>query len=202
MKTLEIIGYNRANLGKKSSKDLRREGNVPCVLYGGEKQVHFQAPMILFRELVYTPNIHKVLLNVEGEEFECILQDIQFHPVSEMIMHADFLQISGDKAIKMNVPVKYVGNSPGVIAGGKLVAKLKKLKVSALPANMPDYIEVDISELQLGKSIKVNEISTENYEILDSPRSPVASVELTRAQRGKQSAEGGDTEEAGDEAAE
>jgi len=194
MKTLEIIGYNRANLGKKSSKDLRRDGNVPCVLYGGEKQVHFHSPMILFRELVYTPNIHKVLLNVEGEEFECILQDIQFHPVSEMIMHADFLQISGDKAIKMDVPVTYVGNSPGVMAGGKLVSKLKKLKVSALPANMPDFIQIDISSLQLGKSIKVNEIAVENYEILDSPRSPVASVELTRAQRGKQSA-AGETEE-------
>ena len=198
MKTLEIIGYNRANLGKKSSKDLRREGNVPCVLYGGEKQVHFQAPMILFRELVYTPNIHKVLLNVEGEEFECILQDIQFHPVSEMILHADFLQISEDKMIKLDVPVTYVGNSPGVIAGGKLVSKLKKLKVSALPGNMPDFIQIDISELQLGKSIKVNEISTESYEILDSPRSPVASVELTRAQRGKQAATGEGEEEAGE----
>ncbi|HAS43719.1 MAG TPA: 50S ribosomal protein L25 [Microscillaceae bacterium] len=200
MKTLEIIGYNRANLGKKSSKDLRRDGNVPCVLYGGEKQVHFHSPMILFRELVYTPNIHKVLLNVEGEEFECILQDIQFHPVSEMIMHADFLQISEDKVIKMDVPVTYVGNSPGVMAGGKLVSKLKKLKVSALPANMPDFIQIDISGLQLGKSIKVNEIAVENYEILDSPRSPVASVELTRAQRGKQSAAGeAEEEEAGGE---
>lgn len=198
MKTLEIIGYNRANLGKKSSKDLRREGNVPCVLYGGEKQVHFHSPMILFRELVYTPNIHKVLLNIEGEEFECILQDIQFHPVSEMILHADFLQISEDKMIKLDVPVTYVGNSPGVIAGGKLVSKLKKLKVSALPGNMPDFIQIDISELQLGKSIKVNEISTESYEILDSPRSPVASVELTRAQRGKQAATGEGEEEAGE----
>lgn len=195
MKTLEIIGYNRANLGKKSSKDLRREGNVPCVMYGGEKQVHFYAPMILFRELVYTPNVHKVLLNVEGEQFECILQDIQFHPVSEMILHADFLQIFGDKAIKMEVPVKYVGNSPGVIAGGRLVSKLKKIKVSALPGKMPDFIEVDISELQLGKSIKVGELNITEFEVLNSDRSPVASVELTRAQRGKQSAEGEDETE-------
>lgn len=195
MKTLEIIGYNRANLGKKSSKDLRREGNVPCVMYGGEKQVHFYAPMILFRELVYTPNIHKVLLNIEGEKFECILQDIQFHPVSEIILHADFLQISDDKTIKMEVPVKYVGNSPGVIAGGRLVSKLKKIKVSALPSKMPDFIEVDISELQLGKSIKVGELNITDFEILNSDRSPVASVELTRAQRGKQSASADGEEE-------
>lgn len=200
MKTLEIIGYHRANLGKKSSKDLRREGNVPCVLYGGEKQVHFQSPMILFRELVYTPNIHKVLLNVEGDKYECILQDIQFHPVSETIMHADFLQISEDKAIKMDVPVKYVGNSPGVIAGGRLVSKLNKLKVSALPAKMPEFIEVDISELQLGKSIKVGALTANEFEILNSDRSPIASVELTRAQRGKQSASGGGDEETTGEA--
>lgn len=202
MKTLEIIGYNRANLGKKSSKDLRREGNVPCVMYGGEKQVHFYAPMILFRELVYTPNIHKVLLNIEGEKFECILQDIQFHPVSEIILHADFLQISDDKTIKMEVPVKYVGNSPGVIAGGRLVSKLKKIKVSALPSKMPDFIEVDISELQLGKSIKVGELNITDFEILNSDRSPVASVELTRAQRGKQSASADGEEEEEETAAE
>lgn len=204
MKTLEIIGYHRANLGKKSSKDLRRDGSVPCVLYGGEKQIHFHSPMILFRELVYTPNIHKVALNVEGDTYECILQDIQFHPVSEIIMHADFLQISDEKAIKMDVPVKYVGTAPGVIAGGRLVSKLNKIKVSALPTNMPDFIEVDVSELLLGKSIKVGELTATNYEILDSERSPIASVELTRAQRGKQDGEGdGGEEEGGDaEAAE
>ncbi len=201
MKTLEIIGYHRANLGTKSSKDLRRDGNVPCVLYGGEKQVHFHAPMILFRELVYTPNIHKVLLNVEGDEYECILQDIQFHPVSEIILHADFLQVFEDKAIKMDVPVKYVGNAPGVIAGGRLVSKLNKLKVSAVPAKMPDYIEVDISELELGKSIKVGALTATEFEILNSDRSPIASVELTRAQRGKQSGGGeGEEEETEEEA--
>ncbi|EAY23848.1 50S ribosomal protein L25/general stress protein Ctc [Microscilla marina] len=200
MKTLEIIGYHRANLGKKSSKDLRRDGNVPCVLYGGDKQVHFQSPMILFRDLVYTPNIHKVLLNVEGDKYECILQDIQFHPVSEIIMHADFLQISEDKAIKMDVPVKYVGTSPGVIGGGRLVSKLNKLKVSALPTKMPEFIEVDISELELGKSVKVGALSTTEFEILNSDRSPIASVELTRAQRGKQSGtEDGEEAEGGEE---
>ena len=189
MKTLEIIGYKRANLGKTESKRLRSESNVPCVLYGGDEQVHFYSPMILFRDLVYTPNAHFVNLDIEGEEYKCILQDIQFHPVSEMILHADFLLLDDKKYVKMDIPVKTVGKAPGIQAGGKLVMKQRKLSVRALPANMPDFIELDISKLSLGKSAKVGEIKTEGYEILNNPLVSVASVDVPRALRGKSAAE-------------
>ncbi len=185
MKNLEIIGYKRANLGKKESKDLRLDGNVPCVLYGGKDQVHFYSPMILFRDLVYTGDAHMVELNIEGDKYNCILQDIQFHPVSEMILHADFLQMFDNKEVKMDIPVKYEGTAPGVIAGGRLISKLRKITVKALPANMPDFISVNISKLALGKSVKVGEVKPENYEILNNPATSIATVEIPRALRGK-----------------
>lgn len=189
MKTLEIIGFKRANLGKAESKRLRAESNVPCVLYGGEDQVHFYSPMILFRELVYTPSAHFVKLNIEGTEYECILQDIQFHPVSEMILHADFLLLNDSKAVKMDIPVETVGVAPGLQAGGKLIMKQRKLAVRALPKDMPDTIKVDISDLTLGKSTKVGEIKAEGFEIINSPLVSVATVEVPRALRGKSAAE-------------
>ena len=126
MKTLEIIGFKRANLGKQESKKLREEANVPCVLYGGKDQVHFHTPMYLFKDLVYTPNVHKVKLTVDGSSYECVLQDVQFHPVNDMLMHADFLLLQEDKPIKLDIPVTFVGQAPGVLKGGKLIQKLKK----------------------------------------------------------------------------
>ena len=185
MKNVEIIGFKRANLGKKESKDLRLEGNVPCVMYGGKEQIHFYAPMILFRDLVYTGDAHMVDLNIEGTTYNCILQDIQFHPVSETILHADFLQLFENRVVKMDIPVRFEGTSPGVIAGGKMITKLRKITVKALPADMPDYISVDISNLALGKSVKVNEITPGNYEILNNPANSIATVEIPRALRGK-----------------
>ena len=185
MKTVEIIGFKRANLGKKESKDLRAEGNVPCVMYGGKEQVPFYSPMILFRDLVYTPDAHMVDLNIEGTVYKCILQDIQFHPVSDYILHADFLQLFENKQVKMDIPVKFEGTAPGIIAGGKMITKLRKITVKALPKDMPDYISVDISKLGLGKSVKVGEITPENYEILNSPLNSIATVEIPRALRGK-----------------
>ncbi|MFD2513670.1 50S ribosomal protein L25/general stress protein Ctc [Pontibacter locisalis] len=186
MKTLEIIGFKRANLGKQQSKDLRNESFVPGVLYGGEEQVHFYAPAILFRDLVYSPEVYEVDLNIEGTHYRAIMQDVQFHPVNEMLLHVDFLQLQEDKPVKIEIPVKMVGNSPGVMLGGKLVTKLRKLKVKALPANLPDYIEVDISDLELGKSIKVNKIKGGDYEILTNPLAPVATVTIPRALKSAQ----------------
>lgn len=185
MKSLEIIGYKRANLGKKGSKDLRLEGNVPCVLYGGAEQVHFYTPMILFRQLLYTPNVYEVHLNIEGDEYKCILQDAQFHPVNDIIYHVDFLQLNEGKEIKMEVPVRFMGTAPGVQKGGKLVSKLRKIKVKALPSNMPDYIDVDVSELDLGKSVKVKDIKAENFALINNASTPVVSIEVPRAMRGK-----------------
>jgi large subunit ribosomal protein L25 len=185
MQSLEIIGYKRANLGKRGSKDLRNEGNVPCVLYGGKEQVHFYTPMILFRKLLYTPNVFQVDLNVEGTMYKCILQDAQFHAVNESILHVDFLELDETKPVKLDVPVRLIGTAPGVQKGGKLVPKLRKIGVRALPADMPDYIDVDVSNLDLGKSVKVGDINAGNLTLLNNPSTPVASIEIPRALRGK-----------------
>ena len=208
MKTLEIIGYNRANLGKKEAKALRADGHVPCVLYGGDEQVHFSSPMILFRELVYTQEAHFVNLNIEGKEYRAILQDVQFHPVSEILLHADFLLLTAGKLIKMDVPVHFVGTSPGVAAGGSLVKKRRLLSILALPKNMPEHIDVDLGALDFGRAIKVSEVSTDNFEILDTPQASIAVVEIPRALRGKdedeeevEEIEGEEGAEAGEEAA-
>ena len=185
MKTLEIIGHKRANLGKSDAKSLRLEGMVPCVVYGGEEQIHFVAPAILFRELVYTAEEHFVNINIEGEEYGCIMQDIQFHPVSEMIMHIDFLQWFKGKSIKMSIPVHLTGSSIGVANGGTLIHKRRMLNIKSLPKDMPEHINVDITELDFGKSIKVQDVPTENFEILDTPQASIAVVEVPRALRGK-----------------
>jgi len=189
MKTLEIIGFKRANLGKQQSKELRNESYVPGVLYGNGEQVHFYSPVILFRDLIYSPEVYEVDLNIEGAHYRAILQDAQFHPVNEMLLHVDFLQLQDDKPVKLDIPVKFVGTSPGVIAGGKLSVKLRALKVKALPANLPDYVEVDISDLELGKSIKVAKVKPENYEVLTNPNAPIATVTIPRALKSAQTEE-------------
>ncbi len=185
MKTIEIIGYKRANLGKTGSKSLRAEGMVPCVMYGGENQVHFHSPAILFRELVYTSEAHFVKINVEGEKFDCIMQDIQFHPVSEMIMHVDFLQWFSGKTIKMEIPVHLIGVSKGVSNGGTLIHKRRSLTIKALPKNMPEHIDLDITTLDFGKAIKVYDVITKNFEIQDTLQASIAVVEVPRALRAK-----------------
>lgn len=181
MKTIEIIGYKRANLGKTESARLREEGNVPCVVYGGDKQVHFYSPMILFRDLVYTNEAHFVHLNIEGEECQAILQEIQFHPVSEVILHADFLRISEDRKIKMDIPVRLIGQAPGVQKGGTLIRKRATLKAYAFPKDMPDHIDVDVSTLDFHHAIKVGDLKIENVEFIDPKQASVAVVEVPRA---------------------
>ncbi len=185
MKSIEIIGYQRANLGKKTAKELRTLSQVPCVLYGGAEQVHFSVPMILFRELLYSPDVYQVDLNIEGKHHLAIVQDAQFHPVNEMILHVDFLELNDSKPVKMDVPVRMQGVAVGVTKGGKLIPKLRKLSVRAFPKDMPDYVDVDVSGLDLGKSVKVSEVKAENYTILNSPSNPIASIEIPRGLRGK-----------------
>jgi large subunit ribosomal protein L25 len=181
MKTVEIIGYRRANLGKAESQRLRQDGNVPCVLYGGDEQVHFYAPVILFRELVYTNEAHFVHLNIEGDECRAILQEVQFHPVSEMILHADFLRIAEGRKIKMDIPVALVGKAKGVEKGGTLVRKRATLKVYALPQDMPDHLDVDVTDLDFHHAIKVSDIKIGNLEFLDPKAASVAVVEVPRS---------------------
>ena len=179
MKKLEIVGFKRANLGSKGAKDLRAEALAPCVLYGGKEQVHFAVPMILFRELLYSADVYEVELNVEGDKYRAVLQDAQFHPVNEMILHVDFLEIIEGSPIKIAVPIKVIGNSPGVIKGGKMIQKLR------FSENIPDFVTVDISGLDLGQTVKVNKLVVEGCEILNPMSNPVATIEIPRALRGK-----------------
>jgi large subunit ribosomal protein L25 len=181
MKTVEIIGYKRANLGKADAQKLRDEGLVPCVLYGGDNQVHFHSPMILFRDLVYTNEAHFVLVNIEGVESKAILQEVQFHPVSEIILHADFLKISDDRKVKMSIPVRLVGSAPGVAKGGTLVRKRAALKVHAFPKDMPDHIDVEVSALDFHHAVKVGDMKLDGIEFLDPKQATIAAVEIPRA---------------------
>jgi large subunit ribosomal protein L25 len=185
MKTVEVIGYKRANLGKSESKRLREEGNVPCVLYGGKEQIAFHTPAIFFRDVVYTSEARFVELNIEGDIRKAILQDVQYHPVNDMILHADFLELFDNKPIRMDIPVLLEGTAPGVMQGGKIISKLKYVSINALPKNMPDFIRVDVSELSLGKSIRVGELKADKYTILNNPLVTICSVEVPRAMRGK-----------------
>jgi large subunit ribosomal protein L25 len=181
MKTIEIIGYRRANLGKSDAQRIRHEGNVPCVLYGGSEQIHFYSPVILFRDLIYTNEAHFVHLNIEGEECQAILQEAQFHPISENILHVDFLRINEDRKIKMEIPVRLVGQAPGVSKGGALVKKRNTLKVFAFPKDMPDHVDVDCSALDFHHSVKVGDVILENMELLDPKQASIAVVEVPRS---------------------
>ncbi|WP_226388958.1 50S ribosomal protein L25/general stress protein Ctc [Penaeicola halotolerans] len=190
MKSLEIIGFKRANLGKKDAVANRLEGNIPCVVYGKGEQVHFYAPAIQFRPLLYSPNVYMVELNIEGQIIKAIIQDSQYHPVSDALLHADFLAVDDTKPVKMEIPVEITGSSIGIQKGGKLSLKLRTLKIKAFPKDMPDSIPVDISSLDLGKSVKVGEVQLgEGLEVLNSPNVSIASIEIPRALRGKQAAE-------------
>ncbi|WP_026968563.1 50S ribosomal protein L25/general stress protein Ctc [Algoriphagus terrigena] len=187
MKTLEIIGFKRANLDSAALNEIRDSGNVPCVVYGPgiPEQVHFYSPAILFRDLIYTPEVHLVELNIEGTIIKAVLKESQYHPVSETLLHADFMAYTEDKAIKFEIPVKIEGSSPGIAKGGKLEFKTRKLKVKGLAGNLPDFVSVDISTLDLGKSFKVGELNVEGFEILTSPNVSVVTVGIPRALRGK-----------------
>ncbi|MFC4874653.1 50S ribosomal protein L25/general stress protein Ctc [Negadavirga shengliensis] len=191
MKSLEIIGFKRANLDKRELDEIRDNGNVPCVVYGPgiKEQIHFHSPAILFRDLIYTPDVHMVELNVEGTIVKAILREAQFHPVSEVLLHADFLAFSEDKPIKMEIPVKIQGSSPGMMKGGKLEIKSRTLLVKGLAKDLPDFIPVDISKLDLGKSIKVSELNVKDFEILNSPNVTIATIGIPRALRGKKAGE-------------
>jgi len=181
MKSITIKGSERESVGKAATRTLRNAGMVPCVLYGGDQPVHFTAEEIAFKNLVYTPNVHTVVIELPSGTFNAILQDIQFHPVSDKILHIDFYQLKDDKEITMEVPVKVTGTSPGVLAGGVLRLNLRKLKVRALPANLPDYVEANISELEMGNKLYVTKLAVDNFKLLNPDNTVVAQVRISRA---------------------
>jgi len=181
MKSVSISGSLRESVGKKDAKHLRVNNQVPCVLYGGKEQVHFAVEVGQFKDLIYTPEVHLVQLTVDNKGYLASLQDVQFHPTTDKILHVDFLQVHEDKPLIIHVPVKVSGNSPGVIRGGKLFTKIRKLKVRSLPANLPDVITLDISNLDIEETIKVSEIVVPNVDFLDVPSAIVIGVRSTRA---------------------
>lgn len=180
MKVVSMSGSPRESVGKKDAKKMRNDGKVPCVLYGGKEQVHFVTDETTFKKIVYTPEVCTVKINVDGKEFEAILQDIQYHPVSDKILHADFMEIFPDKMVTIHIPVKLTGSAPGVLKGGKLHHKIRKLKIKALAANLPDDFTLDISNLEINDSIKVSDLSYPNITLLDPPTAVVVGVRVTR----------------------
>ena len=181
MKSITIKGSERESVGKVSTKALRNAGLVPCVLYGGNQAVHFSAEVIAFKNLVYTPNAHTVVIELGDKSFHAILQDIQVHPVSDRILHIDFFQIHEDKEITMEVPVKVIGNSKGVMAGGDLRMNNRKLKVKALPKNLPDFVEADITPLEMGNKLYVTKVPTPNFKIMHPDNTVICQVKISRA---------------------
>ena len=190
MKSTVVKASLRNDAGRKISNSLRRQGLVPAIVYGGEEQVLVQIDERQFKNIVYTPNVYLIDLDVEGTTYKTILQDIQFHPVTDKITHADFLLISEDKPVIISIPVNSVGTSKGVVAGGKLNIKTRKLKVKALPSALPDSIELDITPLKIGDSIKVKEVKVNGLELLDPKSDVVLAVKVTRT-----SARGGDDDD-------
>lgn len=181
MKSITINGSQRESVGKKATKALRNAGQVPCVLYGGDKPVHFSAPELAFSKLVYTPNAHTVVIELtDGTTLNAVLQDIQFHPVTDRILHVDFYQLFDDKEIALNIPVELVGNSKGVKNGGVLRKNNRKLRVKALPANLPDIIEIDITNLKIGDKVSVADLNQEKYTLLHSENTVVCQIKTSR----------------------
>ena len=181
MKSITIKRSKRENVGKKATKAVRDAGMVPCVIYGGNQPVHFVADERAFKDLVYTPNAHTVVVELNGTSYNVIMQDIQFHPVSDKILHIDFFQLSDDKEIIMEVPVKVTGTSPGVLLGGVLRLNQRRLKVKALPKNLPDFVEANISELQMGNKLYVTKLETNNFKLMHPDNTVVCQVRISRA---------------------
>jgi large subunit ribosomal protein L25 len=182
MKSITINGSKRESVGKKATQALRNAGQVPCVLYGGDKPVHFAAPELAFSKLVYTPDAHTVVIALEGgETFNAVMQDIQFHPVTDKILHVDFYQLFEDKEITMDIPVHIIGTSRGVLNGGVLRKNKRTLRVKALPANLPDFIEADITPLKIGSKLYITELKNDAFKFLHPDNTVVCQVRRSRA---------------------
>ncbi|MFT4943925.1 MAG: large subunit ribosomal protein L25 [Patiriisocius sp.] len=203
MKSITINGSKREVVGKKATAALRNAGMVPCVVYGGDEPIHFQSPELSFNKLVYTPDVHTVVIELDGVKINAILQDIQFHPVTDRILHIDFYQIFDDKEVMMEIPVRISGSSRGVKNGGVLRIVTRKLRVKAIPKNLPDFIDADITEMKIGAKMYVTSVMDDTFSILHTDNTVICQVrtsrtavddEETEEQEGTEAAEG--TEEA------
>jgi len=180
MKSITIEGQLRTDTGKKFTRSLRSQGLVPGVIYGGSQEVNFAAPVLAFKNLVYTPEFLLALINIDGKSYRCILKDVQLNRVSDELAHLDFLELVEDKKVVATIPIHFTGTAAGVKGGGKLVTKMKSLKVKTFPKYLKEYIDVDLTNLELNENIRVEDVKDPNYEILNSPRIPIASVVMTR----------------------
>ena len=184
METIVIKGHARTDVGKKSSKKIRSSGNVPCVMYGGKEIIHFYTNELALKKIVFTPNVYLLKINLDGKEYNALLQDVQFHPVTDRIIHIDFKEISFDHVVDTNLPVKLIGDAVGIKAGGKLRQKRRKLKVRALPTDLPSMLEIDLTDLEIGDSLKVGDLSYDKLSLLDPHRSMVVAVVSSRIAKG------------------
>jgi large subunit ribosomal protein L25 len=180
MKEVSLSGSVRSNVGKKDAKAVRVNGDVPCVIYGTGKQIHFSVKHIDMEKLVYTPDVNIISLEIDGTSYRSIIQDIQFHPVTDKIVHIDFIELQENKRVKVSIPLNLFGRSTGVLSGGKLQQIFKRVKVFALPNDIPASIEVDITKLKIGQSIRIKDINTPALNIINAPNAVVCSVKMAR----------------------
>lgn len=196
MKSITIQGTKRESVGKKSTKALRDAELVPCVVYGGAETLNFSAEERAFKGLVYTPEAHTVSIEVDGQTIPAVLQDIQFHPITDKILHADFYQLADDKPVVMEVPVRITGRAKGVVSGGAMRQTYRKLKLKALPANLPDEIVVDVTPLKIGNKLYVGDIKTNNFTFMHPDNAVVVAVKMSRtAMKGGAAVEDDEEEE-------
>lgn len=180
MKTLELKGQKRDNTGKRGSKDLRAAEMVPCVIYGGASTVHFSAELAELKNLIYSPEVYFANITVDGQSYKGVMKEIQFHPVTDAVNHVDFFEVKEDKKVKIALPIKVVGNSAGVRAGGRLAVNVRKLQVEALPKDLPDFIEIDITNMGIGDKLRISEMKLNGVTFLDAGNVVVAAVTVTR----------------------
>ena len=192
MKTITIEGQLRTEYGKKATRQLRSQGLVPGVIYGGAAEINFSAPVTAFKTIVYTPEFNLTEIIIDGTSYRTILKDLQFDKVSDELNHVDFLELVEDKHVVATLPVRYTGSAAGVKAGGRLITKMKTLKVKSLPRDLRENIEVDVTDLELNGSIRVQDVKAGNMEVLNSPRIPMASIVLTRQLKQEEATAGKD----------
>jgi len=194
MKTVSLSGALRADVGKKDAKKSRKEGNIPCVIYGGESQIHFTLPELKVDKIIFTPEVFILNITVDGKEYKTILQDIQYHPVTDKVLHADFLEIKEGKPIIVGLPIKFTGIAPGVAKGGKLQVKYRKLRVKGNIDNMPEFIEIDVSKLDIANSIKVRDLKLDNLQVMETASAVVVQVKMARGAAASSGEEEGEEE--------
>jgi len=181
MKQLSITGARRAAQTKQEIKSLRAEGKVPCVLYGGKEQIHFSVPALSLKNLVYSPDVHLVDIDIDGTKRQAVMKELQFHTVTDRLLHIDFMEVSDDKKVTVEIPVRLKGTPAGVRAGGQMLHKMRKLKVSALPKDLPDSFELKVDDMEIGNTIRVRDMKLEGVNFLDIPAAAIVAVKTARA---------------------